>query len=237
METTRGFKRRRWSTCTWRRCTVTGINQENERRGPWWVRSYDVKLRIKRTVMAWRQIRRIEPGGGALRFWVLGMELVAARGFKMERRSSGTCLKWPKGARGKGKWRLGGGFDVGDFGKGGSHRLEVGDDDDVSPTHGTLQTARGRAGSAQQRDRGRRALGVWASASAGLRCYLGLQRWSGPARGEGGSRPAGWLGQKPRGEGKPFLFYFFQFFETIFKGVLNSSFEFWNKPLNTKTQM
>jgi hypothetical protein len=55
---------------------VSGINQENERRGPRRVRSYDVKL----AVTAQRQICRIEPGGGALRFWVLGMELVAVRG-------------------------------------------------------------------------------------------------------------------------------------------------------------
>jgi hypothetical protein len=68
-----------WSSCTWWRRTVSGINQENERRGPQWVRSYDVKLGIKRTMTARRQIRRIEPGGSALRFWVLGMELVAAR--------------------------------------------------------------------------------------------------------------------------------------------------------------
>jgi hypothetical protein len=132
------------------------------------------------------------------------------------------ALNSPKACKEKGRWRLGGGFDVGDFGS----------EDLVGLRWETTTTCHRHAGPTRQREgergpRNKETEGggrsvVWASASAGLRYYLGLQRWSRPARGEEGSRglPDGWA--KSREErGNPFCFIFL-----IFQNHFQMSFEF-----------
>jgi hypothetical protein len=63
----------------------------------------------------------------------------------------------------------------------------------------------------------------WAARAGGERGWSWATEGEGPSEGEGGSRPAGWLGQKPKGEENLFSFSF-QNFQSNFQMDFEFSF-------------